>query len=141
MFNTLKKDYRMSNLYTMEEITDSFANVNTNITVYYSDDNRTIEFSDWVALLNTLYHKKIDSPWCSAGHVFTVCHDNPGKLVIHTDNLKTKSHTQDMIRRKRKHTLVDRKRLIAKAVAQLKRLDHVGLTNIKKLKWAQSTVL
>ena len=52
---------------------DCFANVNISTTVYCSADNAPIKFSDWVALLNSLYHEKIDCPWCSAGHIFTVC--------------------------------------------------------------------
>ena len=52
-----------------------------------------------------------------------------GKLVIHVDDLKTKSHTQDMIRKKRKHIVVDQEGLLADAFAQLKQLYPVGLSN------------
>ena len=36
MFNSLKKNYRRSNLYNMEQVTDCFSNVNTKITVYHT---------------------------------------------------------------------------------------------------------
>ena len=133
MFKSFKKDYMMSNLYTMEEVTDCFADVNTNIIIYCLGDDGKIQFSDWVALFDSIYHKKIDSPWCSEGHIFTVCSENLGKLVIMVDDLKTKSHTQNMIQKKRKHIVVDWQQLLLDAFDKLKTLDLVGLSNIEKI--------
>ena len=73
----------------MDQLTDCFACVNKNISVYYSSDDKKIQFFDYVAFLDNVYHNKIDSPWCSEGCIFPVTSENPGKLVIMADDLTT----------------------------------------------------
>lgn len=136
MFNTLKKEYRRRNLYTMGQVTDSMAYVSDDITIICTNDEDNSErlvFYDYVAFLDSIYPEKIDSPWCSTGHIFTVSSDDPGKLKIMVDDLGTKSFTQDMIRNKRKHDAIDRKRLLRDSFLSMKPLDPVGLSNIKQI--------
>ena len=98
-------------MYTISHITDCFAHT-TNISVRCSTEYEPVVFKDFVAFCDTIYPEKIKSPWCSVGHIFTVSSENPGKLFITTDNLKTKSYVQNMIPNKRKHNAIDRQAFI-----------------------------
>ena len=94
-FNTLKKQYRRSNIYTYNALLSSL-DTHENIRV---SNYKTGDFRDYDSFLNKFY-KKLEGGSVAVNHIFTAQHDNPTRLLVKRDNIEgTVVTTQELAKK------------------------------------------
>lgn len=126
-FNTLKKTYRRSNVYTMEQLLEVMK-TNENINV---NDVTESDFKDFDKFLNQFY-KKLESGSVSKNHVFTVEASNPTILQVRLDDIEgTPSECQQLLKKHKGQGI--RIELLMSAEKNLEILASPGVPDIKKV--------
>jgi hypothetical protein len=91
-FNTLKRNYRLTNIYTFPDMVDQFK-TNDLITIHTLQPG---DFRDWESCLNRLYQRITG---IKKSHIFVVDGNNPDHMVIDIDTLGTEpSRTLKMLK-------------------------------------------
>jgi len=92
-FNTLKKNYRRQNIYTFDQLCQSWENANERITLHRVDKEFFKKFYEF----ENLFYKRITTGHCEPNHIFSVKSNNPTKMIIKRNNIETHPiFTQDM---------------------------------------------
>ena len=92
-FNTLKRTYRRSNIYSINQLTTAMQHPMINITVV-----QTTDFKDWDKFFNSIY-KKLAAGTVHKTHIFSANNEeNKTLLRIRNDGLpETQETTQDLM--------------------------------------------
>jgi hypothetical protein len=92
-FNTLKKNYLRKNIYTFEQLCDSWNEASDRITLH----EVTEDFFKYYYDFENILYDTITSGFCEPGHVYTVVSSMPTVLTIKFNLLNTyEDHVQDM---------------------------------------------
>ena len=94
-FNTLKRTYRRSNIYSFDQLTDSMkTHKNINVTVVNETD-----FKDWDKFWDSIY-KRLAGSTTHKTHIFSANKENKTLLRLKDDNLpETQETTQDLMKK------------------------------------------
>ena len=90
-FNSLKKEYRTSNLYTYDQLIDAYSH--KDIIIRKVDKEK--DFTDFLVYCSQFY-KTFDSGTIKENHIFTVSSSAPTEMRIQRDSLPgSPEHVQD----------------------------------------------